>query len=100
MVARDRIELSTLRFSVQENEATGGSRTPLPPVFIGVLAHSTPPQPASSRYRLSAICQPISSCRKVLFGLHSRFPVSRPATSVRHGDDQDAVRFDSIDDAE
>jgi len=35
MVARDRIELSTLRFSVQENEATGGSRKPLPLFLLG-----------------------------------------------------------------
>src|SRR5712671_4954474 len=37
MVARDRIELSTLRFSVYEKEATRGSRKPLPPFLLGFL---------------------------------------------------------------
>ena len=37
MVARDRIELSTLRFSVSEKEATGGSRKPLLPFLLGFL---------------------------------------------------------------
>jgi hypothetical protein len=32
--------------------------------------------------------------------LQSRFPVSRPTKSVRHGYDQDAARFDSVYDAE
>src|SRR6266508_4782804 len=37
MVARDRIELSTLRFSVEEKEATGGSRKPLPLFLLGFV---------------------------------------------------------------
>jgi hypothetical protein len=31
---------------------------------------------------------------------HSRLPVPRPSVPVRHGHDQDAVRFDAVDDAE
>jgi hypothetical protein len=34
-VARDRIELSTLRFSVEEIEAIGGSPTRLPLISLG-----------------------------------------------------------------
>src|SRR3989442_4129577 len=95
-----RIELAAPRLGVLTKEATRGSGTPLPRNFIDVPANARPPETTLSRYRLSAICQPSSSLRKALCRLSPRFPVSGSATCVRHGHDQDASSFNSIDDAE
>ena len=77
-----------------------GQQNTAAPVVIGVCAYLRLPEPTPSRYRLSAIYQPSSSSRKVLALLQSRFPVSGSPTRVRHGEDQDATSFDSIDNAE
>jgi hypothetical protein len=89
----------TTIFSPRKGGNSGQPKTAAPD-FIGVPASPQPLETTLSRYRLSPVCHPSSSCCKVLFGLHSRFPVSRSSTSVRHGDDQDSARLDSIDDAE
>jgi hypothetical protein len=50
VVARDRIELSTLRFSVEKKEATWGSPTRLPPFLLGFCQTPNrlrPPRPAT-----------------------------------------------------
>ena len=67
MVARDRIELSTLRFSVQKNGSTRGNRTPLPVILLAFCQtpdHSKPPRAATD-------CQSFVS-RLSLVGFRSR----------------------------
>jgi hypothetical protein len=62
-----------------------------------------PPSEASAAMTpsLTWIEQNLSRERPLpVIALQSRFPVSRSTTRVRHGHDQDATSFDSINDAE
>jgi hypothetical protein len=91
--------VDTTIFSPRKRVNRGRLKTAAP--RLSAIFHDPSPlQTTLSRYRLSLVCHPSSSSRKVLALLQSRFPVSRPTTRVRHGHDQDATSFDSINDAE
>jgi hypothetical protein len=95
-------------------EATGDSVEPLPPYLLGFSQagdYTRPPQTATdcllfvNRLAARAIGLPTNE-HDFEFGtasgrrLRSGLPVSRPSMAVRDGHDQNALRFDAVDDAE
>ena len=75
MVARDRIELSTLRFSVTTKEATRGSGKPLPLILLAFRQIPDNPKPLRAATDCQSFVSRISSLdltRTLEPGLHPR----------------------------